>query len=143
MRTPLISTLRAVALGLVLLPLAARPTAAQTPTPTERAPALEELALRWMNYLSDGHFDSAAVHVSPQVAAQMGADALVVLWPQVTGQLGALQKLAPGGHSTLDDFHIVTLIGTFDAGVVDVIVVFNEDSEVMGFQVRPAGDGGG
>lgn len=135
MRTPFL-----LALALLLV-VAVRPAEAQQPTPTERAPALEELALRWMHYLNDGHFDSAAVHVSPEVAGQMGEQQLGVLWPQITEQVGTLQGLEPGEHSTLDDFHIVTLAGTFEGGVVDVLVVFNQDSEVMGFQVRPPGAG--
>lgn len=124
-----------------LLTALALPAAAQTPTPTptDADPELEELAIRWMNLLDAGHFDSAAAHVSPQVVAQMGEDQLTTLWPQITVQVGEMQDLLPERHSTLNGLHIVTMAGTFDAGVFDVNVVFDADDRVMGFSVRPPG----
>lgn len=124
-----------------LLAAFALPAAAQTPTPTDADPELEELAIRWMNLLDAGHFDSAAVHVSPRVIEQMGEEQLTTLWPQITVQVGEMQDLLPERHSTLQGLHIVTMAGTFDAGVFDVNVVFDDEDRVMGFSVRPPGGG--
>lgn len=130
------------ALPLVAM-LAAAPLAAQTPTPVEADPALEDASIRWMNYLNDGHFDSAATHVSPTVIEQMGEEQLTQLWPQITAQVGALQDLQPERQAELQGMQIVTLAGTFDAGVFDVNVVFDGEGDVVGFSVRPPGGGGG
>lgn len=122
--------------------LAAAPLAGQTPTPVEADPVLEDAAIRWMNFLVDGHFDSAGAQVSPQVADRMGAEALEQLWPQVTAQVGDLQDLQPEGQSELNGLRIVTMAGTFGGGVFDVQVVYDAEQRVVGFSVRPPGAGG-
>lgn len=131
---------RTLALTAILAALAL-PGAAQTPVPTEPDIELEELSIRWMNLLDAGHFDSAAVHVSPRVITQLGEEQLQALWPQITVQVGEMQDLLPERHSTLEGLHIVTMAGTFDAGVFDVNVVFDGEGDVVGFSVRPPGGG--
>lgn len=127
----------------LMLAFAAAPAAGQTPTPVEADPELENASIRWMNYLQDGHFDSAAAHVSTQVIEQMGAEQLEQLWPRITAQVGAMQDLLPERQSELNGMRIVTMAGTFDAGVFDVNVVFDGEGQVVGFSVRPPGAGGG
>lgn len=132
-----------MAAAVLAFAFAALPAAGQTPTPVDADPELEDASIRWMNYLQDGHFDSAAADVSPQVIAQMDEEQLTQLWPRITAQVGALQDLQPERQSELNGLQIVTLAGTFDAGVFDVNVVFDGEGDVMGFSVRPPGGGEG
>ena len=115
----------------------AAPAAAQTPTPVESDPVYEDASIQWMNYLSDGHFESAAMHVSPRVIAQMGAEQLASLWPQITAQVGEMQDLQPEKQGELDGLRVVKLAGTFVAGVFDVNVVYDAEMKVVGFSVTP------
>ena len=117
------------------------PLSAQTPTPVDSDPAYEDASIQWLNYLKAGHFDSAAIHVSPQVIAQMGEEHLAVLWPQITAQVGAMQDLQPEKQGDLNGLRVVKLAGTFDAGVFDVNVVYDAEMKVVGFSVTPPSGG--
>jgi hypothetical protein len=117
------------------------PVSAQTPTPVDSDPAYEDASIQWMNYLQAGHFDSAAMHVSPQVIAQMGEEQLTILWPQITAQVGAMHDLQPEKQGDLNGLRVVKLAGTFDAGVFDVNVVYDAEMKVVGFSVTPPSGG--
>ena len=133
--------LRATLFGTLFTALFAVPMTAQTPTPVESDPAYEDASIQWMNYLNDGHFDSAAMHVSPQVITQMGAEQLTTLWPQITAQVGGLQDLQPEKQGELNGLRVVKLAGTFEAGVFDVNVVYDAEMKVVGFSVTPPSGG--
>ena len=95
-----------------------------------------DAALEFVRSLAAGDADSAAARVDPAAAAAMSGPQLRAIWTQLTGQLGALDSLAPYDVVAEGPRHSVDLAAHFARSEVTLRIVLDSAERVTGFWVR-------
>lgn len=113
------------------------PAGEVAPVPTADAHDPHHAALRFVRALADGRADAAAASVAPSAAAGMSAPQLLLIWTQLTGQLGDLGSLEPYAVVPAGEGRqAVDLAARFARSEVTLRVVLDPDERVSGFWVR-------
>ena len=125
--------LAASACALPSSPPAGEVAAVPTPSADDRR---RDAALHFVRALAAGDADTAAARVDPAAAAAMSGPQLRTIWTQLTGQLGALDSLAPYDVVAEGARHSVDLAAHFARSEVTLRVVLDSADRVTGLWVR-------
>ncbi len=98
-------------------------------------PALEEVALQWLELLREEAFDSAAAQVAPAARRQFSGDQLAEMWMGLLGRFGELGEMQPLESTSRGSFEVVQVLGTFERSDRTLQVSFDAQGRVAGFVV--------
>lgn len=101
-------------------------------------PALEEVALQWLELLREESFDSAAAQVAPPARRQFSGDQLAEMWMGLLGRFGELGEMEPLERSRRGSFDVVAVLGSFEHSERTLRVSFDALGRVAGFVVVAA-----
>ena len=129
--------MRTLLLSLMLLTALHRNVNAQA-IPQDPA---EATAIRFLEQLDRGAWDSAAAMVAPSSQGAMSAERLQAIWTPLRAQVGALQRLVPERVQTADTLRLVELGAYFERAAIRMRVAITPSLRVAGFFVIPGTPG--
>lgn len=97
-----------------------------------------DMAQRQYEWMKAGLGDSICQHATPEVSAQLPAEAVSALWQQLTMQLGALQQEGEWSQTQVEGYTVCLRKLTFERGALQLNVALDDKLLLAGFHFMPA-----
>ncbi|MDH4197324.1 MAG: alpha/beta fold hydrolase [Candidatus Aminicenantes bacterium] len=119
----------------VLLPLAAQEV-------FQDADPLVLKARRFLDTMSRGDYQAAAVDLDETMAKLFGPSQMAEFWKEMPKRVGVFVRQTTARKESLPPYDIVLVTCDFDKTTLDARVVFDKAGRITGFQLVPSAAGG-
>ncbi|MFB6071904.1 MAG: alpha/beta fold hydrolase [Halobacterium sp.] len=110
-------------------------TTTERTTQTTTSPdAQRETALRITRLLGDGDFEAVHGLLAERVREQSSPDGLRSAWEQTTAEFGPFTGTSGVERTTANGNDVLVVRATFEAGVLSVVVTFDDADEIIGLR---------
>ena len=97
----------------------------------------EDHALRFVDLMVRGEFETAVYRFTPKMKSLIPQDKLTQLWEGIVSNLGPFQNVVKTGTQRRRDLTAVTVTARFKKDRLNIRVVLNEKNQVAGLFFKP------
>ncbi|MCD6081520.1 DUF3887 domain-containing protein, partial [candidate division WOR-3 bacterium] len=95
-------------------------------------------AVEFVQLLVDGKFDTAYEMLDTTMKVMLSRDKLATMWTDLINQVGDYKRIIRTRSEHIQGYEIVYVTCAFDKMMLDVKVVFNQESRISGLWFLPS-----